>query len=230
MAEENNKIEIRSSEVQEILGGVPSWIVRFGIFILLAVFTIIIIATFVFKYPDVIRSKIVVTTENPPADLVARYTGKIEALFVSDNEKVKIGQVVALIQNPADYNDIQKLNVLIDSIQPVFDSIGFVVKPTFDRNLQLGTIQEYYSQFLKKYDELLVFVEQNYYPRMNESLKDQLSMAEILYDRLWQQKEAVENEYNIKLRQYERQKTLIAREVISSTDLEVAESEVLGQR
>ena len=227
---EGGSIEIRSSEVQEILGGVPASIVRYGIVIFLAVFVVIVISAFVFRYPDVLRSKIVVTTENPPAILVARATGKIEKLLVTDNQKVKARQVIALIQNPAEFESIRKLNDLIDSVQPVFDSLGFVIQPVFDKNLQLGTIQEYYSQFLKKYDDLIVFAEQNYYPRMNESLRQQRDMAEILYDRLWEQKNAVEDEYKIKLRNYERQKTLIAREVISSTDLELAEAEMLSKK
>jgi multidrug resistance efflux pump len=230
MTDDKNSIEIRSGEVQEILGGIPSRIVRFGIYIFLAVFIIIIVATFIFKYPDIIRSNIVVTTENPPATLVARSTGKIVELPVSDNQKVKAGEIIVLIENPSKFDDIQKLKLMIDSIQPVFDSIGYSLKIEFDKNLQLGTIMEYYSQFLKKYDELLVFVEQNYYLRMNASLKQQHEMARILYDRMWEQKNAVDNEYKIKLRNYERQQALIAREVISSVDFERAESDMLGKK
>ena len=64
-------LEIRSGEVQEILGGVPSRLVRYGIILFAAIFSLIIIFSFVFHYPDILRSKIVVTTENPPATLVA---------------------------------------------------------------------------------------------------------------------------------------------------------------
>lgn len=224
------KIEIRSSEVQEILGGVPSRMVRYGILIFMVVLTLIIVFSFIFRYPDIIQSKIVVTTENPPAIIVARSTGKIEELLVTDNQKVEAGQIIALIQNPSDYNDVLKLKTVIDSVQPFFDSLGFTKVIKFDKNLQLGTVQEFYSLFLTKYDELLVFVEQNYYPRMNVSLKKQYQMSGVLYDRLWEKKNAVEEEYKIKLKNYERQKTLNAREVISSADLESAESEMLGKK
>ena len=227
---DNNKIEIRSSEVQEILGGIPSRVVRFGMYIFLFVLALIIAGSFIFRYPDIITSKIVVTTENPPATIVARSTGKIEKLFVTDNQKVKSGQIIALIQNPSDYKDLLKLKMIIDSVQPVFDTLGLAPVERFDKNLQLGTIQEFYSNFLTKYNELLVFVEQQYYPKMNKSLKQQYDMAKILYDRLWEQKNAVDEEYKIKLRNFERQKTLIARGVIASTDLEEAESEKLSKK
>jgi HlyD family secretion protein len=225
-----SSVEIRSSEVQEILGGIPSGIVRYGILIFIFVLALIVVFSFIFRYPDIIQSKIVVTTENPPATLVARSTGKIEELFVADNQKVNAGQIIALIQNPSDYNDVLKLKMMMDTVQPVFDDLGFAAVLTFNKNLQLGTLQEYYSQFLARYNELLVFAELDYYPKMNASLKKQLEMARILYDRLWEQKNAVEEEYKIKLRNYERQKTLIARGVISSTDLENAESEMLSKK
>ena len=225
-----SSVEIRSSEVQEILGGIPSGIVRYGILIFIFVLALIVVFSFIFRYPDIIQSKIVVTTENPPATLVARSTGKIEELFVADNQKVNAGQIIALIQNPSDYNDVLILKMMMDTVQPVFDDLGFAAVLTFNKNLQLGTLQEYYSQFLARYNELLVFAELDYYPKMNASLKKQLEMARILYDRLWEQKNAVEEEYKIKLRNYERQKTLIARGVISSTDLENAESEMLSKK
>lgn len=227
---DNNKIEIRSGEVQEILGGVPSKLVRYGILIFMFVISLIITFTFIFRYPDIIKSKIVVTTEKPPAILVARSTGKIEKLLVSDNQNVKANQIIALIQNPSNYNNVLQLKTLIDSVQPVFDSLGFTQFIAFDKDLQLGTIQEFYSQFIIKYNELLTFVEQDYYPQMNESLKKQKDMAKILYSRLWEQKNAVDEEYKIKFKNYERQKKLNTDGIISSTDLEDSESEMLSKK
>ncbi len=230
MAGDNKKIEIRSIEVQEILGSIPSWIVRFGMYIFLFVLAVIIGGSFIFKYPDIIESDIEVTTENPPATIVARATGKIEKLFVADNQKVDAGEVIALIQNPSDYEDILKLQSIIDSVQPVFDTLGLVPFEYFDKNLQLGTIQEFYSQFLTEYNALIIFMEQEYYPDMKKSLKRQYKMARILYERLWEKKNAVEGEYNIKLRNYDRQKKLNERAVISSLDLESAEAEMLNKK
>lgn len=229
MADEN-KIEIRSGEVQEILGGVPSRIVRYGILVFIAIFSLIILFSFIFYYPDILRSKVVVTTENPPATLVARATGNIEKLFVKDKEKVGEKQLIALIENPANYEDVLALSKKIFEVQPVFDSLNFLVHFNFDKSLQLGGIQEYYSQFLTKYEELREFEQRNYYKLKEESFREQLKNARILYDRLWEQKVAVDKEYNIKKRNYERQKKLLAGEVVSATELEKAESDMLSKK
>nr|WP_319510375.1 HlyD family efflux transporter periplasmic adaptor subunit [uncultured Draconibacterium sp.] len=230
MTDEQNKIEIRSGEVQEILGGVPSRIVRYGILVFVAIFSLIIIFSFIFYYPDILRSNIVVTTENPPATLVARATGKIEKLFVEDKDHVEAGQTIALIENPADYSDVLELEQVINTVQPAFDTLNFTVSQRFNKGLQLGAVQEYYSQFLTRYEELNEFNQRNYYTLKEESYKEQLKNARILYDRLWEQKVAIDKEYQIKQRNYERQKKLLAGEVVSSTVLEQAESEMLSKK
>ena len=227
---DDKKIELRSGEVQEILGGVPSRIVRYGILVFVAIFSLIILFSFIFYYPDILRSNIVVTTENPPATLVARATGKIDQLFVEDKDHVQAGQTIALIENPADYNDVLELEQMIIEVQPAFDTLTFTVSQRFNKSLQLGAVQEYYSQFLTRYDELNEFYQRNYYILKEESYKEQLKNARILYDRLWEQKVAIDKEYQIKQRNYERQKKLLAGEVVSSTVLEQAESEMLSKK
>lgn len=227
---DEKKIEIRSGEVQEILGGVPSRIVRYGILMFVAIFSLIIIFSFIFYYPDILRSNIVVTTENPPATLVARATGKIEKLFVADKDHVQSGQTIALIENPADYNDVLELQQMLRDVQPAFDTLNFTVSHRFNKSLQLGAVQEYYSQFLTHYDELNEFYQRNYYALKEASYKEQLKNARILYDRLWEQKVAIDKEYQIKQRNYERQKKLLAGEVVSSAVLEQAESEMLSKK
>jgi multidrug resistance efflux pump len=227
---DDSKIEIRSGEVQEILGGVPSGLVRYGILVFAVIFILIILFSFIFHYPDILRSKIVVTTENPPATLVARATGKIDQLFVKDKEKVEAGQMIALIENPANYMDVLQLEDLLNLLQQHFDTLNFSPDVRLSKTLQLGPIQEYYSQFLTKFEELKEFTQRNYYTLREASFREQARNARILYDRMWEQKNAVDKEYQIKLRNFERQQKLVAGEVIATTELEKAEAEMLSKK
>ncbi len=230
MSEKKQNIEIRSEEVQEILGGVPSGLVRYGILVFAAVFVLIILFSFLFRYPDVLSSEIVVNSQNPPVTLVARATGKIDHLFVKDKEKVRAGDAIALIENPANYVDILRLEEMIGALQPAFDTLNYLPDISLNRALQLGTVQEYYSQFITKYQELQQLMQRNYYQQREASYRHQARNARILYDRMWEQKVAVDKEYRIKLRNYERQKKLVAKGVVSAIDLEQAESEMLSQK
>ncbi|MDR0863468.1 MAG: biotin/lipoyl-binding protein [Candidatus Symbiothrix sp.] len=91
---EENKIELRSEEFQEVLGSVPSWILRWGITILAVVIVILLIGSAIIKYPDVIPAQVVLTSSTPPAAIVAHASGKIKQLYVRDNQEIKSGDYI----------------------------------------------------------------------------------------------------------------------------------------
>ena len=69
---EIKEIELRSEEVQDILTRVPHWMIRWGnVVILLLLFLVFLVSWFV-KYPDIIATEIVITTQIPPEKLIAR--------------------------------------------------------------------------------------------------------------------------------------------------------------
>ena len=89
MAEERNFVELRSEEVQEILGTPPSWLVRWGTVVVLLGFGLLLGAAWFVRYPDVVASdKLSITTANPPVEVVARTNGKVMLLLVDDNDSV----------------------------------------------------------------------------------------------------------------------------------------------
>ena len=88
MPDQNYNIELRSEEVKEILGHVPGWIIRWGIFLFFIFFILIIAGSWIFKYPDLVKAEIYITTENPPYQVIARSDGRIKHLFIKDNETV----------------------------------------------------------------------------------------------------------------------------------------------
>src|SRR5690606_33931647 len=122
---QNNKLvpqslrdtELRSESVQEILSNPPSWIIRWGITIVfIALLFAIAISIFV-KYPDFIASQVVITTQNPPEKIEARSSGKMEAVFVQNQEDVKKGQVLAYLETSANYRDVMSLKSILDTFQ-----------------------------------------------------------------------------------------------------------------
>ena len=107
MAEEtNDNIELRSEEVQEVMGMIPSWIVRWGITLLFGVIILLLIGSCFFRYPDVLTTEMTLTSREPVARLVSRTAGKISYLGVKDGENVGEGTLLAVIENPAETGDV----------------------------------------------------------------------------------------------------------------------------
>jgi len=220
------KVELQNTEMEDMLGRVPGWITRNGIILFSFLLFLLLFGSWVFKYPDVKRARIVVTSMNPAADLKARTSGKIVELLVNDNELVKNGQILAMIENPASFDDVLELKsslALMDSL-PIDEVSGDMPEL---RNARLGTIQSDYSIFLKVYRDYMEFKRINYHQRKIHTtrigLEKQQEYTRSLSERATIQQEA----YNLALRQFNRDATLFEEGVISPSNLEESRSKML---
>jgi multidrug resistance efflux pump len=99
MAEERNFVELRSEEVQEILGTPPNWLVRYGTVVVLLGFSLLLGVAWFVRYPDVVVSdKLSITTADPPVEVVARNDGRVANLLVKDMAIVTEKQPLAVLQ------------------------------------------------------------------------------------------------------------------------------------
>lgn len=84
-----DNIELRSESVQDILTQPPHWMIRWGNTIIFLILIMILIMSYVVRYPEFIPAPIVVTSQNPPEKLEARANSKIEKIFIKDHQHVK---------------------------------------------------------------------------------------------------------------------------------------------
>ena len=115
--EAGKEIELRSEEVQEVMGQIPAWIVRWGITILFIVVLVLLVGSYFFRYPDVITTEMTLTSRHPVAEVVARSSGKINELYVFNGQEVKMGAPLAVVENPARTEDVFRLKKLLARCQ-----------------------------------------------------------------------------------------------------------------
>jgi len=225
-----DKIEIRSEEVQEVMGHVPTWIVRWGITLLFITILILLIGSWFFKYPDVIKSSVIVTTENPPASVMARSSGKIEILFVQDTQEVNQNQHLAIIENPADYHHVFELQGQLDSIKTFlnqFDTSRFFQLKNY---YSLGEIQTGYAGFLKLYADYQHFIKLNYHSRKISSLNEEFGKYAVYYNQLNNQKRFLEEQLEITNLQYARDSKLFKQDAIPPAEYEKSKNRLLEKK
>ena len=161
----NNEIELRSDEVQEVMNKISPWIIRSGITALFFIVIILFIGCYLFKYPDVLQADITVTTENPPTYVLARVSGRLDTLYVGNHQKVSKGTFLGCIINPAVTNDVLWLMQNLQDWQRRGYSLneGKIIFET--ATLQLGDIQAIYSSFVSVLLKYTHFKELNYYDK-----------------------------------------------------------------
>ncbi len=231
MPETENKkiIEIRSDEIQEILGIIPNWIIRWGITVIFIIIIIIIIGTWFFKYPDIINSSITLTTVNPPAFIKARIDGKLEKLFILDKQKVSKDENLAVIENTASHTHVFKLKTRIAEIKDKLRKKNIsLIK--INEDLDLGMLQNSFTSFLANFKELEHFTNLNYHRQKINSIEDQIKLHYQLYERYSKQKVLLQNELELNNQKYSRDSLLYMRGLISREELESSEIEYLQKQ
>lgn len=223
------KVELQRKELEDMLGRVPGWITRNGMILFVFLFVLLLYGSWIFKYPDKRKARIVVTSINPPADLRARTSGKITGLFVENDEQVSAGEVLAMIENPATYEDVVKLKrslAFLDSI-PLNEASDELSELS---NVNLGTIQVNYSLFLKAYRDFMEFRRISYHQRKIATLRNELEQQREYTRSLSERSSIQEQAYDLANRQYNRDASLYEEQVISEADLEESRKSMLAER
>ncbi len=222
---ENRKpeIELRSEEFNEVLSAVPAWIVRWGITMIACVVLMLLVGSAVFKYPDVISSTVTLTGTTPVSAVVARTSGKLQELYVGNNQQVKANTLLAVIENPAGTNDILRLKELLRQAENSLDTIALVPS----QQLRLGSLQSLYSSFYLSMSEYRQFKELAYHLKKIELVKARIVKNEVYYRNMLKQKELSEVQAKIAHQQYARDSLLGVKGLVSKEAVEEAYSRYL---
>ncbi|HRT34456.1 MAG TPA: hypothetical protein P5023_08495, partial [Bacteroidales bacterium] len=217
---ERRKIEIRSDDVNEILTRPPGWIVRWGNTLISAIFILFVIGCAIFSYPDKLTAPIVVTSANLPAQLMAKTTGKVQELFKCDGDFVKEGEVIAMIENSADYNGYIKLRYVIDSVIGSSFKAEIIDLQNLPINLLLGDMQALYNQLVNKLAEYKNFVQLDYHRKKIALLKKELDVQRSVISQYTKNMLLFSEQYELASKKYLRDSTLFVQKVLSQADFE----------
>jgi len=218
MSEKLKNIELRSEEVQEILTKVPHWMIRWGNVLFLALILMLLLISWFVKYPDIILSEAIITTQIPPQKEYAKTTGRIDAILVEDNQEVVNSQPLAILENTANYKDVFFLKSIIDTIQVNSKSFNFPVDSL--PILFLGDIESQFALFENSYIQYRLNKELK--PFSNEAVANKYSISELKrrLSGLQSQKEINRKELGLKSKELERNKSLFDKGVISAQNYE----------
>jgi len=222
-------IELRSEEVQEILTRPPHALIRYGISIICGVLIVLFIGSFFFRYPDIIQGEVLITTENPPVWLVAQATGKIKELLCEDKQTVQQGDLLAVIENPANTSHITTVCQLLSSVQ-ITDSICHLPEELLTQAYELGGVQSAFSAFTKAAVSYNSFLSLNLIAHEKTALQKQIAGRLAYLSNLQKQMTIKKKEVAIARSNFEREQSLYEKQVISKFDLEVAEQAYLVQQ
>lgn len=228
MEEEKKDIELRSEEVQEIFSRVPAWIVRWGITVVFLVVGLLLVGSMFFRYPDIISSEVLITTEHPAVWVVARNSGKLQHLFVKDKQEVKEHELLGVIDNPASFEDVQQLKEELKALKPFFEEYHLPFLQLREKDYHLGEVQNSYSALYTTCRDYAHFMTQDYHRKKAEATKGEIKLYATYRKNTQRQVELEKANLDLIQKQFDRDAQLHLSKVISSVDLENAEKLLLA--
>lgn len=213
-------LDEQSDFSKEILEKTPSWIITWGNSIFFIFISLLFLMAWMIKYPDVVSTQVEITSENPPIHLVSRTNGKIGELNVIDGENINKDKWLAIIENPARTADVKK----IDSIINNYTNIENISIPL---GLKLGEIQSYYNELIKVQNQYKYFITFNPQIVGISSNQDRINKASNTQEEYYNQKEVARKEYEVKKKDFNRNKELFEQGVISKSEFEKSQIELL---
>jgi multidrug resistance efflux pump len=185
----------------------------------------VLVLTWFVKYPDIISSEAIITTQIPPQKEFAKVTGSIDRLFVADNEVVLKQQPLAILENTAKHQDVFLLKSIIDTLKINNKAFNFPIDnlPV----LFLGDIDSDYALFENSYIQYKLNKELK--PFSNEAVANRYSVSELKrrLANLKAQKELNASELSFKEKDLKRNETLFGKGVISAMEYENKQLEYL---
>ncbi len=227
-----DQLNIRTEEIDEILGKPPNKIIRWGVSVLFFIVIILLIGSWYFKYPDTIVSSIELITLSPPSDIVVNASGKIDSIFVKNNEVVTAGQILAIIDNPANYSDIRLLSNYLTSHDFEYfllDSV-LLTQDILQKDMELGELQSSFSLLFSAHSNYYNYLKLGYYDKKIEAIKKQIERYQIYYRSTENQKQTLSSDLDLAKKDFDRYENLYNSHTIAEADVEKSQSVYLSKK
>ncbi len=218
-----------SQDIQQILGDPPGWILRWGITMVFVVVAVLMTLSYLVKYPDVVTAPVSLTTQNPPIRVFTRSSGKISELLVEPQQAVKAGQLLAIMENPADPEDIQTLESFMEREGDDL-TLRRLRKMELPIGLELGALQNIFSQLSQNLEELRYLSRSSPVTKKITALEDQIEELRALNNSLASQKSTLAQVTDLAKQSFERQKKLYLQKLVSAQEVETTEAAYLQSK
>lgn len=210
-----DELDVYGEQLTEVLSKPPSSLYQIGNAIVTLFIFVIFLLSYFIKYPDVISSKVTISSRLSPINLVSKNNGKLALLNCKPMELVKKGSVLAVLTSDEDYNEIKDFTKFLDTFN--LETKEIVEFPAFK---SIGKLEEHYINLKTEYQKYLSY--KRIRPEINEiiQIKNQTEELKRLDRNLKEQIAINQEQAKYYDSQILRSEKLYREKIISLLDLE----------
>ncbi len=218
--------EIGTEDIQDVISRSPSWMLQWGMLLVLFVFATLLGASWFIKYPDVVKASIEVTTEPSPVSLVSRAPGRLK-LLKKNRTHLKEGDLIGYIQSDVLPEAVYQIDEIIEEYQSDNDLSQFYLGLSQLDNA--GELQKHVKTVEHLAQSLLLFKRTKVYEQKSSHFENQIHSYHKLNLRLQTQLDLHKQETEIINQSFSEDSILYAQGLLSTNEFNQSRSAVLAQ-
>lgn len=229
---EGEQLYRHNDNINYLLKRKLSFMLQYGMSLLFLLGVAVLASLYFIKAPDILEGKFVLSSSNPPKNMVAKVNGRIVEKLVGDESKVNKGDVLLIIESVANEKEINNLESGLNHVQFLCDSnmlesLTYIGTESYQR---LGEIQQVYEQFKKSNNELYLALTSGQYLQEKNIINKRLSNLKQTRYNLINQKQIYEREYALANETWQADSLLDQQHSITKTELRNTESARLQRK
>ena len=230
--QEEIRRELRSERVQEIVSDKPGFLIRWGNLLFLVILILLLTATWLIKYPDIISATAKLTSVNAPKPVVSLMGGKLIKLNISENQLVTKGQILGYNESTANHDEVLQLSSTLDTIQLLLvrnktDHLKEYFNDTYN---SLGELQTSYQVFSQSFLTFYNYLADGFYLKKRKILLSDKNNLTRLYVNLEEQRQLQEQDFKLIQKTFEANESLKKDKVISDFDYRIEQSKLINKK
>lgn len=214
------------SELNDLIGRPPGWILRSGIVAIALVFIAMLTGAGFIKYPDKIQGKGIMNSDYPPTEHYHVIEGVVQEVFVKDRQKIEKNQPILYLENLTSREDLHLWMNFMNAYESIVHIPDFL-HLEFPDSLFLGELQPDYTRMQMSFQSFIITLNQSGVFRQINTLSQELKYNKSLKQLYTTDRELTEAEYALVEKDHRRTEHLHKEKVLSDLDKEKSQAELI---
>ncbi|QNL49832.1 HlyD family efflux transporter periplasmic adaptor subunit [Olivibacter sp. SDN3] len=220
--------DIHTEDLQDIISKPPSWLLKWGISLVLFILLAIVTMSAFIQYPDIVSADIRINAVNAPKAVVPRVSGTLSKLLAKEGMKVQTGQVLAWMESSGKHKQVLSLLKKLVQLRSVLDPSFFLLDAP--HNLDLGELQGPYQTFYGAYINYQSAIIGGLYLKQKNYLLREMDYEKQQQKRLREQEALYKKDYLLAQKEHQAYSVLAEKKVISPMEMQKRESALLSKQ
>ena len=220
--------EIHTEDLQDIISKPPSWLLKWGITLVLSILLVIVVMSAFIRYPDIVQAGVKINAINAPKAVVPRVSGTLSKLLAKEGIIVRSGQVLAWMESSGKHDQVLDLLEKLVKLRNGLDSSFFSLDAP--HNIDLGELQGSYQTFYSAYINYRSAIKGGLYLQQKSYLIKEMDYERQQQKRLREQEVLYEKDYLLAQKEHQAYSILAEKKVISPMEMQKQESILLSKQ